>query len=361
MTLSVDLRLVRPGFALEARFEAPGGVTALFGRSGAGKTTLALLIAGLIRPTEGRIALDGTVLTDTEARRFVPPHRRRIAVVFQDGRLFPHLTVRQNLAYGAWFARAPRERLGPVVDLLGIAALLGRRPGALSGGEQRRVAIGRALLAAPRLLVLDEPLTGLDARRKDEILPYLERLRDALGLPMIYVSHALDEVVRLADRLVLIEAGRQLAAGPVGAVLGRPDLAGRAGLEEAGAVIPAVVESIDTRHALARLVFPGGTLQVPAGDLVPGTTRRVLVRARDVALAIVPPVGTSVLNILPARIVALAPAGEGTVEVALDAGGTALAARITTLSAETLGLAPGMAVHALIKSVALDRRTRALS
>jgi molybdate transport system ATP-binding protein len=205
MTIEVDVKLVLGEFALQARFAGDRGVTALFGPSGAGKTTLGLLLAGLLRPTAGRIALDGTVLTDRSSGIFVPPHRRRIAAVFQDGRLFPHMTVAQNLRYGGWFNRTDPSRFDPVVELLGVRALLKRRPATLSGGEQRRVAIGRALLSDPRLLILDEPLTGLDASRKEEILPYLERLRDELRLPIIYISHALDEIVRLADTLVLID------------------------------------------------------------------------------------------------------------------------------------------------------------
>ena len=203
MSLAIDIALSRPGFTLEVAFDSPGGVTALFGRSGAGKSTIAGMLAGLIRPDRGRITVDGDVLVDRSAGIFVPPHRRRIGSVFQDGRLFPHLSVRRNLLYGAWFAgrRVTGRPLDDIVDLLGIGPLLDRRPATLSGGEKQRVAIGRALLMGPRLLVLDEPLAALDQARKDEILPYLERLRDETRLPMVYVSHSRDEVVRLADQI----------------------------------------------------------------------------------------------------------------------------------------------------------------
>jgi molybdate transport system ATP-binding protein len=354
MSLTIDITLARPGFALEAAFDSPGGVTALFGRSGAGKSTLAGLLAGLVRPDRGRIALDGEVLVDSAARVFVPPHRRRIGCVFQDGRLFPHLSVRQNLLYGAWFQgrRAAGQPLADIVELLGIGHLLGRSPATLSGGEKQRVAIGRALLMGPRLLVLDEPLAALDQTRKDEILPYLERLRDETRLPMVYVSHSRDEVVRLADQLVMIEAGRVTASGPLGEVMARLDLGGG---PEPGAVLAATVGAIDTVHELATLDFPGGRLIVPAGRLAAGQRLRVQLRARDVAIATTPPQGLSILNALPATILDLTDAGPAAVGVRLDCGGTILVAQITRLSAENLALAPGKPVHALIKSVSFDR------
>ena len=354
MSLSIDVALARPGFALAVAFDSPGGVTALFGRSGAGKSTIAGLLAGLVRPDRGRIQVGDEVLVDTAAGIFVPPHRRRIGSVFQDGRLFPHLTVRQNLLYGAWFQgrRASGQPLADIVELLGIGPLLDRRPATLSGGEKQRVAIGRALLMGPRLLVLDEPLAALDQARKDEILPYLERLRDETRLPMVYVSHSRDEVVRLADQLVMIEAGKVVAAGPIGEVMSRFDPA--AGTEP-GAVLAVTVSAIDGPHGLARLDFPGGSLSVPAGRLVLGQRLRVQLRARDVAIATARPEGLSILNILPATILDMTDAGPTAVGLRLDCGGTVLVAQITRLSAETLALAPGRAVHALIKSVSFDR------
>jgi molybdate transport system ATP-binding protein len=353
MNLDLDVVLALPGFALSARFTSAGAVTALFGRSGAGKTTLTALLTGHLRPDRGHIRLGSRVLVDTGAGIFVPPHRRRIGTVFQDGRLFPHLTVRGNLLYGVWFNRAAsRGRLDEIVQLLGLEALLGRTPAGLSGGEKQRVAIGRALLAAPELLVLDEPLAALDAPRKAEILPYLEVLRDRLNLPMVYVSHALDEVVRLADTLVLMEAGRVRAAGPIGEIMTRLDLG--TGRTEAGAVIAARVAAIDSAYGLATLDFPGGRLRVPADRLVPGREVRLHIRARDVAIALDPPQGLSILNTLPAIITEMAE-DAGAVELRLALGPSLLVARITRLSAETLKLRPGLAVHALIKSVAFDR------
>jgi molybdate transport system ATP-binding protein len=239
VSLELDVSHRLGGFSLEARFCAGPGLTALFGPSGSGKTALVNLIAGLSRPKRGRIVADGEVLVDTATGRFVPRHRRRIGYVFQEARLFPHLSVRGNLLYGRWFAPkgASRESLDRVVDLLGIGHLLARRPRRLSGGETQRVAIGRALLAAPRLLLLDEPLAALDAARKEEILPYIERLRDESRIPIVYVSHAVSEVARLANTVVLLRDGRVEAAGPVAEILGRPDLALVLGEDEAGAVI----------------------------------------------------------------------------------------------------------------------------
>jgi len=354
MSLSIDIGLTRPGFTLEVAFDSPGGVTALFGRSGAGKSTIAGLLAGLIKPDRGRIEIDGEVLVDRQAGIFVPPHRRRIGSVFQDGRLFPHLTVRQNLLYGAWFAgrQAAGKPLSDIVELLGIGALLGRRPATLSGGEKQRVAIGRALLMGPRLLVLDEPLAALDQARKDEILPYLERLRDETRLPMVYVSHSRDEVVRLADRLVVIEAGKVVSFGLIAEVSSRFDAA--TGTEPA-AVLAVTVGAIDPAHGLATLDFAGGQLTVPVGRLVLGQQLRLQIRARDVAIATGRPEGLSILNILPATILEMADTGPTAVGLRLDCGGTVLVAEITRLSAATLGLAPGRSVHALVKSVSFDR------
>jgi molybdate transport system ATP-binding protein len=354
MRLELDVTLERPGFRLAASFQSDGGVTTLFGPSGAGKSSVALILAGLIRPQRGTITLEGETLLDTEAGIRIPSWRRRIGVVFQEGRLFPHLSVRRNLLYGAWFNRAASSRLGPICDLLGIGDLLERRPGSLSGGEQRRVAIGRALLAAPRLLILDEPLAGLDAARKAEILPYLERLRHDVGLPILFISHALDEVVRLTDQLVLMDRGAVMSTGSLMEMMPRLGLISLGA--EAGALIETRVVAIDETHRLATLAFPGGKLMVPCDGLGLGAALRVHVRARDVAIAIEPPYRVSMLNVLPARISTLSQPRDGTVDVTLNAGGTQLVARITTLSAERLALEPGLAVHAMIKSVAFERR-----
>ena len=344
MTLDIDIELRRSSFALEAAFTAPAGVTAFFGPSGSGKTSLAQAIAGLLRPARGHIRLDGETLFDA-GRTNIPTRRRGIPVVFQDGRLFPHLSVRRNLLFGARDA----TQLDSLATLLGIAHCLDRRPRTLSGGEQRRVAIGRALLAGPRLLVLDEPMTGLDARRKAEIMPYLERLRDELRIPMILISHAIDEVVRLADSLVLVEAGRVRAFGAVSQVL--------AGIADAdaGVVLDTTVRATDATDSVASLDFADGQLLVPAGDLVAGQRVRLHVRARDVALAIERPPLLSMLNVLPARIMTLTPRSDAAVDVGLAVGTTQLVARITQRSARALALTPDREVYALIKSVAFDQ------
>ena len=355
--LSVSLAHRRGGFALDVAFEAPNGVTALFGRSGAGKSTLVAGIGGSLRPDRGRVVLDGRVLVDAERGVFVPRHRRRIGTVFQEGRLFPHLDVRQNLLFGRWFA--PRAEPGgdvdAVVDLLGIGALLGRRPAGLSGGEKQRVAIGRALLSKPRLLLMDEPLAALDDARKAEILPYIERLRDEAGVPIVYVSHSVAEVARLADTLVVLDAGRVAAAGPARDVLARLDVAVLSVAREAGAVLDARVVGHDDAFGLTALATPAGLLRVPRVPLAAGSALRVQVPARDVLLSLEAPRGTSALNVLPAAVVALRPADGASVEVRLDCGGAALVARITLRSVVDLGLAPGCRVHAVVKSVALDR------
>lgn len=355
MTLSVAVRHALPGFTLDVSFEAPPGVTALFGRSGSGKTSIVNAVAGLLRPDFGRITLDGAVLEDSERRLWLPPHMRRIGYVFQEPRLFPHLTVRQNLAYGARLvSKAPDagQDFERVVAMLGIAALLPRRPGALSGGEASRVAIGRALLSRPRLLLMDEPLTALDASRKAEILPYLERLRDEVGVPILYVSHALSEVARLATTIVVIDAGRVARAGPAAEMLADPEAAPLLGIREAGALLPARVAAHHD-DGLTELTVSAGRLLLPRLAVAPGTRLRVRIPAQDVILSRARPEGLSALNILPATVTGLR-RGEGPgVIVQLRAGDDLILARITRRSAEALGLEPGAECHAILKSVAV--------
>ena len=275
--LEVDIQHRLGAFMLDAHFRSGRGLTALFGRSGAGKTSVVNAIAGLIRPQQGRIVIDGSVALDTERGICTPPHRRRIGYVFQEGRLFPHLTVRHNLLFGNWFApdhERRNARLADVVDLLGIAALLDRRPARLSGGEKQRVAIGRALLSSPRLLLMDEPLASLDARRKDEILPYLERLRDEAGVPIVYVSHSVAEVTRLATTIVLMSDGQVRAVGPVQEIMGRAELYPLTGRFEAGAVLAVRVAAHDPQWSLTELVGGFGKLVVPRLDTPVGTAVR---------------------------------------------------------------------------------------
>ena len=367
MSLEVDIDHEEGAFRLQGSFRSDGRLTALFGRSGSGKTTLVNVIAGLIRPGRGRIAVDGATLLDTQAGVFVPKHRRRIGYVFQEGRLFPHLSVRQNLLFGRWFAG--REGFGDpdrasdfdaVVALLGIGHLLRRRPAGLSGGEKQRVAIGRALLARPRLLLMDEPLASLDEARKAEILPLIERLRDEAAVPIVYVSHAVAEVARLATTVVVLEGGRVAAAGGAAEVLGRLDLPSLEGDDDGGAVLEARVERHDEAYGLSMLMTPAGLLQVPRLDLAPGAATRAHVRARDVMLSLAAPQGLSALNVLPGRVAEIGGSdpqpSPATVAVRLDCGGATLVARITRKSLAALDLAPGKAVHAVIKSVSLDHR-----
>jgi len=343
-------------FRLDAALATGAGrVTALFGPSGAGKSTLADCIAGLTRPDSGRIALDGEVLFDAERGLDRPPERRRIGYVFQDARLFPHLTVAANLRYG--YARTPaaRRRVEPdrVVELLAIGPLLQRRPATLSGGERQRVAFGRAVLTSPRLLILDEPLASLDGARKAEILPFIERLRDELAIPMVYVSHVIEEILRLADEVAVIAEGRILRAGPAVETLNSEAVLHAEGGDPAS-VVEARIERLDAGDGLTALAFGNARLLVPRLAGAEGVTVRLRIRARDVALSLVRPQGISVLNILPGKVTEVAAGLDGHVDVRLDVG-AALWARITRRSAAELAIAPGREVYALIKSVAIDR------
>jgi molybdate transport system ATP-binding protein len=344
-------------FTLDVRFAAEGRVIALFGHSGSGKTTLINIIAGLIRPERGRVSIGGTVLTDTARGIFLPPHRRKLGAVFQEGRLFPHLSVRQNLLYGAWFTRSPQRQqsLSRVASLLGIEPLLNRYPDRLSGGEKQRVAIGRALLASPALLLMDEPLASLDEPRKQEIIPYLEKLRDEARIPIIYVSHSVAEVSRLADALVIIEGGKLRAAGPAIELMQRLDLILPEGTGEEGALIEAVVESHDNGYGLTSLVSRAGTWRVPRIAAAPGKAVRMQIRARDVMIARQRPEDMSALNVMPAVVQEVGPLAGPGVEIKLDCNGEALVARLTRYSAERLALRAGVPVFAIVKSVSFDR------
>ncbi|MGB8273861.1 MAG: molybdenum ABC transporter ATP-binding protein [Alphaproteobacteria bacterium] len=346
-------------FTLDIAFRAQAqGITAVLGRSGAGKTTLVNAIAGLVRPERGRIVLDGTVLFDQEAGIDLPPERRRIGYVFQEDRLFPHLSVKGNLRYGLRQAKNG----GRVVDfdhvtaILGLGPLLARHPGSLSGGEKQRVAIGRALLTGPRLLLMDEPLAGLDPERKAEVLPFIERLRDELEIPVLYVSHIMEEIVRLADTVVLVSDGRLAATGSVEEVMSRLDLRPLTGRYEGGAVLNATILDHDEAFGLTRLAFSGGELLVPRLSLPPGERLRLRIRARDVALALEPPRRTSILNVLPGRVREIASETGALVDVVVDVGAP-LWARITARSLAELGLAVGSPVYALVKAVAIDGRS----
>ncbi|MBM3486896.1 MAG: molybdenum ABC transporter ATP-binding protein [Alphaproteobacteria bacterium] len=359
MTVALDIAHTLGAFRLEARIETGPGITALFGRSGSGKTTLVNIVAGLIRPDHGRLVVDGRPLVDTAARLFVPPHRRRIGYVFQEGRLFPHLSVRRNLLFGRAFTPASdrRETVADVVALLGLETLLERRPASLSGGEKQRVAIGRALLASPRVLLMDEPLAALDVARRDEILPYVERLRDERRIPIIYVSHQVPEVVRLATTVVVMDAGRIAAVGPVSEVMTRTDLYPLTRRYEAGAVLEARLAGHDPAYAMSILALDGCTLRVPQLEAAIGAPIRLRIRARDVLVATRPPDGLSAQNVLPARIQAI-PEGDGPiVDIALDVAGRTLNARLTRRAVASLGLTPGQSVFAVVKSIVFDGHT----
>ena len=350
--LEVSLRHRFLGFTLEVDFTVPAGVTALFGRSGAGKTTVVKAIAGLMRCDEARIVLDGRALVG------LPSHRRQIGYVFQEPRLFPHLTVRQNLTYSRLFQRGPGLALADVVDLLGLQTLLSRRPGTLSGGEKSRVAIGRALLSSPRMLLLDEPLASLDEAHKAEILPYLERLRDEVRLPMIYVSHALPEVARLATSMVVLEGGRVIGAGPTEAVLADPHLVPAMGLKEAGAVITTRLAGYEA-DGLAVLETAAGCLYLPGLRAGVGQRLRLRIPAQDVILSRDRPVGLSALNILAAEVVSLTEVAGFAVLVELKLvdgdgeGGQVILARITQRSARAMKLQAGVPCFAILKSMAI--------
>lgn len=356
-TLSVEVRHALPGFSLELAHDfALEGITALFGPSGAGKSTLLRILAGFEREARAQVRHDGEVWQDE--RTFLPPHRRGVGYMFQDGRLFPHLDVAGNLRYAERRSKArPGPRFGDVVDALGLAPLLDRRTGMLSGGERQRVALGRTLLARPRLLLADEPLTALDARRKAEILPLLAELPVRFGVPVIHVTHALDEVVRLADRMVVLSAGRLRAAGGVREILERLDLQDETGHFEAGVALDGVLTGHDPAFRLSRVAIAGQHLDMPGIAVPPGTPVRLRVRARDVALATRKPSEISIRNILEGTLVEIVEEPDTAfAETLVDIGGQRLRARLTRAAVADLGLAPGMRVFALVKSVSFDRR-----
>ncbi len=355
MSLSVRLRHDFPGARMDMAFEVPSpGVTALFGPSGAGKTTIILAAAGLLRPDACRIEVDGQVLADTATGMWLPPERRRAGLVFQDARLFPHMSVATNLRFGMRRVAPGTVKFDDVVELLGIGGLLDRRPHTLSGGERQRVAIGRALLAHPHLLLMDEPLASLDSARKAEILPYLTRLKTALRLPVLYVTHDLDEVTRLADSIVLIEAGRVVGFGPLAEVAARADLP-LAVRDDAGAVLHCRIVEHQPDRELTRVDAAGATFWVPLLDVALDSEIRIRVPAREVILAGRAPEAISLHNVIPGtirRIAADTARRAVMVEIALPDG--ALLARVTPDAVARLALSPGGPVLALIKSTSIE-------
>ena len=353
MSLSVRLQHDLGDLKLDLNFDAPSGVTVLFGRSGSGKTTVVNAVAGLLRPETGRVTIDGWDLFDTERGLWLPPHRRRLGYIFQEGRLFPHLTVRQNLSYGRWFAPkgARVETPDKVIEMLGIGHLLDRRPAGLSGGEKQRVAIGRALLASPRLILADEPLAALDEARKAEILPYFERLRDEVAVPVLYVTHSAAEVARLATSVVALQDGKAVRHGPASEVLADPSVA-PAGVRNVGAVLQVTVRA---HHAdgLTELDAGGTPLFLPRIPHQLSETLRIRIPAQEVILSSKPPEGLSALNTLSGVVETIRSGGGPGAIVSVRTPAGVVLARVTRRSVAALGLAPGVSCHAVIKTVAL--------
>lgn len=345
--IRVAVRKTLGDFSLDAQFDAPNGVTAIFGRSGCGKTSLVNAVAGLLRPDSGRIVVQDATLFDSKSGIDLATRHRRIGYVFQDARLFPHLSVDRNLTYGG---DHDRDR---IITTLGLEHLLNRMPAALSGGEKQRVALGRALMSNPQLLLMDEPLAALDAPRKAEIMPYLARLRDEVKVPMLYVSHDVSEVARLATTLVIMEAGQVVASGPVGQVLSDPGIVPLVGVRAAGAVMTARVAGRLLDDGLTELVFSGGRLLLPGDFGTLGQTVRLRIAAQDVILSLQAPEGISALNVLPVTIDKIAEGRGPGVAVGLRAGDTHLLARVTRRSAGRMNLAVGQSLFAIIKATAV--------
>jgi molybdate transport system ATP-binding protein len=362
--LRVDLHKRRTDFSLKVAFEAPTpGVVALFGRSGCGKSTTIDLIAGLLEPDSGRVEVDGTTLVDTAAGVSVKAEDRRVGYVFQDSRLFPHRSVEGNLRYGQKRAKGVEQRIGfdDVVSLLGLGSLLQRRPNQLSGGERQRVALGRALLSQPRLLLLDEPLASLDAARREEVFPYLEALRDRLSIPMIFVSHQFDEVLRLATHVVLLSEGQVAAQGSPAEISLAPALRSIVGPDAVGAVLDGTITAIDDEKKLAELRLAGGTLRVSLRDIsgardaadIVGSRLRVQLLARDVILATEAPRGLSVRNAIEGVVAEITEDEGDAALVCVDIGGATVLSRITYAAVDALKLRKGLPLWVLIKAVSL--------
>jgi molybdate transport system ATP-binding protein len=355
----IDVESRRGGFSLQAQFQSDAALIGLFGPSGSGKTTLIHILAGLVRPSRGRILIDGQTLFESANNIDVPARRRRTGLVYQDSLLFPHMSVRQNLLFGHFFTPKAERRIPyqSVIETLGISALLDRRPATLSGGERQRVAFARALLASPRMLLMDEPLASLDFDRKIEIMGLIERLRDEFRIPIIYVSHAIEEVSRLASHVVVIEAGKVIAAGPPADALSQMNRASHEDRFGIVSVIDCRVAAFDSRFEVTTLQHPAGAIVV-AGHVGPeGKSVRVLIRATDVAIAMGRPDNLSIRTILSGTVAAIQSGGGALclVEIALEGGGR-LTASLTRLAVSKLGLSTGSRIYALVKAVAIDER-----
>ncbi|MEO3415668.1 molybdenum ABC transporter ATP-binding protein [Roseovarius sp. CAU 1744] len=353
MSLSLHITHQLGDFTLDAGFEAGPGVTALFGPSGSGKSSISNAVAGLIQPDFGRIALHDKLLYDAPSRVFVPPHKRRVGYVFQDGRLFPHMTVEGNIRFAMRFARSPGDP-ARIVELLGLAGLMQRRPRLLSGGEKQRVALARALMSDPEILLMDEPLAALDEPRKEEILPYLERLRDQTDIPILYVSHSVAEVARLADNLVILQDGKVVQEGPTEKVLSDPAAMPFVGVREAGSILRARVLKHGS-DGLCRLAISGGELTLPGVTAKPNSDIRIRVLAQDILLSLHHPEGLSSRNILPVVVESIRLGDGPGAAVSLRAGDDHLLARITAQAARELHLTPGLRCYAILKATAVPK------
>jgi molybdate transport system ATP-binding protein len=354
--IAVDIDKRFGAFDLAVRFEAEAPILGLFGSSGSGKTSVVNAIAGIVTPSRGTISVNEVCLFDAAKGIDVPPEKRRVGYVFQDALLFPHMDVEANLLYGQRL-REPVDRLideAHVVELLGLGPLLRRRPATLSGGEKQRVAIGRALLAQPRILLMDEPLASLDGPRKAEILSYIELLRDDLDIPIVYVSHSVAEITRLADAIVVLAYGKCLAVGTINEVMDRLDLDRVTERYETASVLETRIAAQDSRDRLTTLAFDGGELIVPQRDGALGERVRTRILARDVSIALKRPAGISMLNVLPARVVAIGEIADPVVDVRLAVGSATLVARITRRSLQQLGISRDQQLFALVKAVSLD-------
>jgi|TARA_Y100000588_G_scaffold304879_1_gene327984 molybdate transport system ATP-binding protein len=358
MSLSVNIQNSLGEFSLNADFYCDKGVTALFGKSGAGKTSIVQLIAGLIQPDNGKIIIDDEIVFDKEKRINLPAEDRRVGYVFQESRLFPHMIVRKNLNFGmrrrkrAGFNTLPFD---DVVDILGISNLLERGTYSLSGGERQRIALGRALLSGPRLLLMDEPLAALDIERRWEIIPFIERIHRQFDIPVIYVSHSVDEILQLADNMVLLNEGQVIAAGSIESVMNRPDLASISGMGDPSSVIQAHIKKLDTANGLAILAFDSGEFCVPARNLEVNARVRVRIRARDVSIALKKPEGISVLNIFPGTVQHITNKDEIQVDLSVQVGNEVIWAQITHKSLHDLQIKPGSDVFVMVKAMAIDQ------
>jgi molybdate transport system ATP-binding protein len=353
--IDVDTRL--GDFQLRAKFETADGITALFGPSGSGKTSLVRIIAGLETPSVGRIRIAGQTLFDNKAGINLAPRQRRVGYVLQDAKLFPHFSVKQNLTYSQWVGGRKSEiGIDTVCQVLAIGHLLERRPVGLSGGERQRVAIGRAILSDPAVLLLDEPLSALDTKLKLEILPFLEDVRDKFTIPIIYISHSVDEVTRLADYLVVMDEGKLTACGAIEEVLGGLDIRGSGEGLEAGSLLSGICTDFDEPMGLAQIEVEGQTVSLPISAINKGVGVRLRVKANDVALALTKPAGTSIQNMLECEIATITQVGPSHIEVGLKLGGQKIRSRITRKAARDLKLVAGGKCVALLKAVALEAR-----